>query len=75
MYINMLSLFQYQRQYCVCPNRTPIKESVKPMENIDGIKIISVDGLNGGKGAAATESKGEQNLADQVVSSALRYRA
>jgi uncharacterized membrane protein YqiK len=53
-----------------------IKESVKPMENIDGIKIIQVDGLNGGTVATAD---GEQVvpascLSDQLVNSALKYR-
>lgn len=57
-----------------------IRESVKPMEAIDGIKIIQVDGLNTGA-AAARGSDGDSgragngNLAEQVVSSALRYRA
>lgn len=52
-----------------------IRESVKPMEHIDGIKIFQIDGLNAGaagNGNGATE--GGQNLADQVVNSALRYR-
>jgi len=48
-----------------------IRESVKPMERIDGIKIIQVDGLARG-GGGATGSEG--SLADQLVSSALRYR-
>jgi uncharacterized membrane protein YqiK len=55
-----------------------IRESVKPMENIDGIKIIQVDGLTGGTGGAAAASSGgneSKSLADQVVNSALRYRA
>jgi uncharacterized membrane protein YqiK len=55
-----------------------IRESVKPMESIDGIKIIQIEGLqNGGGGTAgdATAAAGSGNLADQVVSSALRYRA
>ncbi|MDA0782511.1 MAG: SPFH domain-containing protein [Proteobacteria bacterium] len=56
-----------------------IRESVKPMENIDGIKIIQVDGLTGGSGnagsASAANSNNSGNLADQVVNSALRYRA
>ena len=56
-----------------------IRESVKPMERIEGIKIIQVDGLNSGQGsgsAGAGQGAGEggNNLADQVVSSALRYR-
>ncbi len=46
------------------------------MENIDSIKIVQVEGLNGG-GAVAGAGGGSQdgNLSDQVVSSALRYRA
>jgi len=55
-----------------------IRESVKPMENIDGIKIIQVDGLNagGGVGGSAELSSGNGgNLSDQIVNSALRYRA
>ncbi len=55
-----------------------IRESVKPMENIDGIKIVQVDGLTGGAGAAGTAanaSSGGGNLADSVVNSALKYRA
>lgn len=54
-----------------------IRESVKPMERIDGIKIIQVDGLNGGVAAnnsSGTEASTNGNLADQVVNSALRYR-
>lgn len=50
-----------------------IRESVKPMEQIDGLKIIQVDGLtNGSSNGAAGGSNG--NLADQLVNSALRYR-
>lgn len=52
-----------------------IRESVKPMERIDGIKIIQVDGLNSGGSGANGEIGGDSgNLADQVVSSALKYR-
>ena len=53
-----------------------IRESVKPMEQIDGIKIIQVDGLN--NGAANGESAGvssDGSLADQLVNSALKYRS
>ena len=58
-----------------------IRESVKPIENIDGIKIIQVDGLTGnGKGSSNGSSDGGGNgksgsLADQIVSSALQYRS
>jgi len=54
-----------------------IRESVKPMEQIDGIKIIQVDGLNAGSAGSANGeggSGGDGNLADQLVTSALRYR-
>lgn len=54
-----------------------IMASVKPMEKIDGIKIVQVDGLNRGSSGAAGEaaSAGSGNLAEQAVSAALAYRA
>ena len=55
-----------------------IAQSVKPMEQIDGIKIIQVDGLNGnssGNGGGTHEGTSKGSMADQLVSSALRYRA
>ncbi|MEZ2902530.1 flotillin domain-containing protein [Acinetobacter terrestris] len=55
-----------------------IRESVKPMENIDAIKILQVNGL-GGIGSNSTSGEGHSDqgqiaLSDQVVNSALRYR-
>ncbi len=52
-----------------------IKESVKPMESIDGIKIFQIDGLNGGSSSGGTTIEGgSSSLSDQLVNSALRYR-
>ncbi len=53
-----------------------IRESVKPMEKIEGIRIVQVEGLNGGNGSSSQRADlVPTNLADQVVNSALRYRA
>lgn len=62
-----------------------IRESVKPMERIEGIKILHVEGLPGlaglsahgagGDGAGDGSGPRDGNLAEQVVSSALRYRS
>ena len=49
-----------------------IREAVRPMERIEGIKILHVDGLGGG-GSHGDGSGG--GFADGVVNSALRYRA
>lgn len=51
-----------------------IRESVKPMEQIEGIKIIHVEGLGGGSSAPTEGSAQQGSLADQLVNSALRYR-
>lgn len=53
-----------------------IRESVKPMERIEGIKILQVDGLTGGGGMAnGIATQPNANFADGVVNSALRFRA
>ncbi|MGH6610252.1 MAG: flotillin domain-containing protein, partial [Burkholderiaceae bacterium] len=50
-----------------------IRESVKPMERIEGIKILHVDGLGGGGHANGGDNGA--GIADSVVNSALRFRA
>lgn len=54
-----------------------IAESVKPMENIEGIKILHVDGLAGGGagGRGLNGHAGGSGIADQAVDAALRYRS
>jgi uncharacterized membrane protein YqiK len=54
-----------------------IAESVKPMQNIDGIKILHVDGINGStQGGSPDGASGNgSGLADQAVAAALRYRS
>ena len=46
-----------------------VRESVKPMEKIEGIRILQVDGLNGGGSGG-----GGRSATDEVIDSALRYR-
>jgi uncharacterized membrane protein YqiK len=55
-----------------------IREASKPLEAIDSIRIVQVDGLTGRGGGgigAANDGDGERNLANSAVSAALRYRA
>ena len=44
-----------------------VRESVRPMEKIDGINILHVDGLSG-------SGESGRNMTDEVIDSALRYR-
>jgi uncharacterized membrane protein YqiK len=44
-----------------------VRESVKPMEKIEAIKILHVEGIGQGTGTA-------KNVTDEVIDSALRYR-
>lgn len=59
-----------------------VRESVKPMDNIDSIKIFQLDGLtpgaangNGGGNGGGGNGGGGGSLPDQLVNSALKYRA
>ena len=60
-----------------------IREQVKPMENIESIKIMHVDGLPGVNSPSETGVPGETNarssggggsVPDQVINSAMKYR-
>ncbi|MBK8284122.1 MAG: flotillin family protein [Ahniella sp.] len=80
---NMLSAEQVAMQIKLAVLRhlpEIVRESVKPMEQIEGIRIVQVEGLGGGNGhgngdAGTASAAGSGNLAEQVVTSALRYRA
>ena len=57
-----------------------IRESVKPLENIDGMKIVSIDGLSGlgeggRKGILSADKEAGQSLPEALVDSALKHRA
>lgn len=53
-----------------------IRESVRPMEKIEGIKILHVDGFGGSPASSGDGSAvNPGNFSDGLVNSALRYRA
>jgi uncharacterized membrane protein YqiK len=57
-----------------------VAASVEPLKSIESIKVVDVSGLTGVGGSgtgtdAGPGSSGGGNLADQVVQSAMRYRA
>ena len=58
-----------------------IREAVKPMENIDDIKIYELNGMPGFNSNSANPdfvgptSNGGGNLSDNIVNAAMRYRA
>jgi len=45
-----------------------VRESVRPLEKIEGIKILQIDGLGGAGGGE------RRNTTDEVIDAALRYR-
>lgn len=51
-----------------------IREGVKPLENIDSIKILETGGF-GISGSSAQSGENSNSLSDQIMHSALKYKA
>ena len=51
-----------------------IRESVRPLERIDGVKILNVAGLGGTAQAGEPSGSSREGWADQLVDSVLRHR-
>lgn len=53
-----------------------VRESAKPMERIESIRVLHVEGLGGSPSSAGSGEAGAgANLPESIVNSALRYRA
>ena len=52
-----------------------VRESARPLERIEGIKILQVDGLGGAPASGGGNNGHGGSFPDNVVNSALRYRA
>ena len=52
-----------------------VRKSARPLERIEGIKILQVDGLGGTSAGGDGTDVRQDSFADNVVNSALRYRA
>ena len=53
-----------------------IKQSVKPIENIDGIKIVDIGGLglNSDSNGSGGNGKNNDDIVDRVVTGAMKYK-
>ncbi|MDC0967770.1 flotillin domain-containing protein [Alphaproteobacteria bacterium] len=53
-----------------------IKQSVKPIENIDGIKIVDIGGLglNSDSNGSGNNGKNNDDIVDRVVTGAMKYK-
>jgi len=77
---NMLSIDQIAMQIKMALiEKLPeiIEQSVRPMEKIESIKIMQLDGFTGGgsQGSSGEGGGSDASLPDQLVNSALKYKA